>query len=129
MIQTAEEDNPSGQPVSVLLNGLLAGAIELDPDGFGFHRVTLEDRLLEQLVDATDLTGGLAVSFGFDSGDSFRLATPEDVEAMGGSFGYYGMRMEFNLDGDDTFVPEPATMVLVTMGFSAVMLLRRRRRH
>lgn len=99
-VQTVEEANPSGQPVGVMVNGLLLGQMVLDPDGLGSHRLPFYDSFIAELLNTSDFTDGLTLEFQFaDPGDSFRLATAGDVLVMEGRSGYYGISITYSIDG------------------------------
>ncbi len=126
VIQTTEETNPSGVPVEVTFNGEILGDMTLDPAGLGFHYMEIPDEVITAVVDWTDTTSGFELGFNFaDPADGFTLATKEDVEAMGGAFGYYGMSVVYNLEGA---IPEPGVFLLVVIGLPALLALRCRRR-
>ncbi|MCP5373704.1 MAG: PEP-CTERM sorting domain-containing protein [Hyphomicrobiales bacterium] len=131
VLQTLDEFSLGGAPVGVLINGIPVGDLVLDdepPGGFGFHRLEIDDAAIAAIFDTTDILNGLEVSFDFSSPDDFlKLATADDLELMGGVMGFYGLSLQFSLDGDDAAVPEPGTLALLVVGLAWLVTARRRR--
>lgn len=129
VIQTAEESNPSGLSVGVTVNGLALGELDLgiDPAQLGFHYLPFSDALIEQLVETTDFSAGFDIGFDFAGADDlFRLATQADIDALDGAFGFVGMSLLFNLDGDDAAIPEPPAALLFAAALLGLYAIRRR---
>ncbi|MGE0385401.1 MAG: hypothetical protein AB7Q97_11765 [Gammaproteobacteria bacterium] len=129
VIQTAEEFSPGQQPVQVALNGIFVGDMRLGPDGYGhigYHRLDLTDDMIAAIVDGTDITDGLELSFGFASpADFFTLATQEDLAANGGALRYAGTRLLFNLSGSPGMpVSAPGSLALSVL--AGVLFMRDR---
>jgi len=129
VIQTAEEFSQSSQPVRVAINGIFVGDMALSPDGLGhigYHRLDLSDELISQILNSSDITSGLDVSFGFaHPSDYFILATEEDLAATGGALGYAGTRLLFNLSGSPAApVAAPGSLVLLLVGGMLMMRCR-----
>ncbi len=121
VIQTAAEWSVSGSSVTVLVNGLALGELVLDPNGVGFHYLSFSDSFVEGLVNTTDFTHGFDIEFVFaDPRDGFTLATPDDLIAMDGGLGYYGMSIVCYLDGDDLPDTDEATIPIPLDGASEV---------
>lgn len=128
LIQTADEANISDALVSVSINGLELGDIDIGAGGSGFYSLELSDYFIDRLINETDLSQGLDVDFGFnDPRDHFRLATLADIDTYGSPFGHYGLSMGFYVEASE--VVEPGTLFLVSIGGALALLARRRIRH
>ena len=127
-IQTVDEFSDNDAGVGVYVNGVFIGDMTLGQaelgDPIGYHFLTFSDAVIEQIIDTTDFTSGLDVSFQFASAnDFFKLATQEDLSgiANGWGHGYAGMNMVFGLDGDDAaVVPLPGGLVLLLTGLAGL---------
>lgn len=132
VLQTVDEYTLDGAPLGVRLNGIPIGDLVLNdspPGGFGFHRLEISDEAIAAILNSTDFTAGLEVAFDFASDrDYFKLATADDRDLFDGAMGFYGLSLQFNLDGDNAVVPVPGTLALLVMGIPLLVRSTRRLR-
>ena len=112
--------------VSVSLDGILIGQVDMsDPLG-GDFQLSLSDETLNALFPIIDATGRLTAEFALpDSADQFQLATPEDWLLPGSDSLDYGIGIGFAVESRLEDVPEPGALPLLAGALAAFSVFLR----
>ncbi len=110
-------------PVTIMIGNLTLGTFSLTNSSAGDElQYDLPDAFTLQLLSEYDNASSLSIEFLFASGDSFRIATPDDVDTSGSLYTGvdYGVGIATTVaDVEPAVVPEPSSFSLLAAGMFA----------